>query len=94
MNAGMPPGGRFAVEAGPYEVCVGPNSRALPLRAELMVQGDTLLLPYEHSASGPYGHFRGNAFPDGAFEAILGAAAARPEQGARARQLWAGHHPG
>ena len=64
--------GRFAVEAGPYEVCVGPNSRALPLRAELMVQGDTLLLPYEHSASGPYGHFRGNAFPDGAFEAILG----------------------
>ena len=64
--------GRFAVEAGPYEVCVGPDSRTLPLRAALMVQGDTLLLPHVHSAAGPYGHFRGNAFPDEAFEELLG----------------------
>ena len=64
--------GRFAVEAGPYEVCVGPDGRTLPLRAALMVQGDTLLLPHVHSAAGPYGHFRGNAFPDEAFEELLG----------------------
>lgn len=37
--------GRFAVEAGPYEVCVGPNSRALPLRAELMCRATRFFCP-------------------------------------------------
>lgn len=63
---------RFVVETGEYEVCAGPNSRQLPLRAKLMVQGNTMLLAPPHSAQGPYGSFQNNAFPDAGFEALLG----------------------
>ena len=62
----------FVVEAGEYEICVGPNSRQLPLRATLMVQGKAMLLTSVHSARGPYGSFCDNTFSDTGFEAVLG----------------------
>lgn len=60
----------FVVEAGQYDIAVGRHSRCLPLRASFTACGERVSLPPAHSATGPYGAFTDNAFPDEAFAAI------------------------
>ena len=57
----------FSVERGDYTVLVGPNSRELPLALGVNVRGEVPDLPMMHSARGPYGKPKDNAFPDSAF---------------------------
>ncbi len=55
---------RFAVETGDYTVSIGASSRVRPLVASFIVAGETLEVPFAHSAAGAYGTFSQNDFSD------------------------------
>lgn len=64
--------GKRVVEAGEIELQVGPNSRSLPLRQGIALEGERLSPSAIASASGPYGNINGNVFDEDAFTTLLG----------------------
>lgn len=64
--------GKRVVEAGEVELQVGTDSRNLPLRAQITLEGETLSPAPAAAAAGPYGSISDNEFPEEAFTALLG----------------------